>query len=126
MSRIHCKNTKPEEIVRKHLFSHGFIYRINDKRYPGKPDIVLPKYKTVIFANGCLWHHHGCERDGGYPKSSTEFWQDKIEKKVARDKQQYLELENARSKISIIWECQISASRIAETLQQLLSEINNH
>ena len=62
MSRIRSTNTKPEEIVRKYLFSHGFRYRKNDKRYPGKPDIVLPKYHTIIFVNGCFWHMHGCSR----------------------------------------------------------------
>lgn len=73
MSRIRSTNTKPEEIVRKYLFSKGFRYRKNDKRYPGKPDIVLPKYKTIVFVNGCFWHGHtGC-RYFVIPKTNTEF-----------------------------------------------------
>ena len=86
MSQIKSKDTKPEEIVRKYLFKQGFRYRKNDKRLPGKPDIVLPKYKTVIFVNGCFWHEHeGC-RYFVWPKSNTEFWKDKISKTVERDK----------------------------------------
>ena len=85
MSRIRSKNTKPEEIVRKHLFSLGFRYRKNDKRYPGTPDIVLPKYKTVIFINGCFWHGHSGCKYFVVPKSNTEFWQNKIAANIARD-----------------------------------------
>lgn len=78
MSRIRSKNTKPEELVRKFLFSQGFRYRKNDARLPGKPDIVLPKYKTVIFVNGCFWHgHEGC-RYFVRPKNNAEFWEEKI------------------------------------------------
>ena len=85
MSRIRSKNTKPEEIVRKHLFSLGFRYRKNDKRDPGTPDIVLPKYKTVIFINGCFWHGHSGCKYFVVPKSNTEFWQNKIAANIARD-----------------------------------------
>ena len=77
MSQIRGKNTKPEEIVRKYLFSQGFRYRKNDKRYPGTPDIVLPKYNTVIFVNGCFWHHHeGCKYFV-WPKDNADFWKEK-------------------------------------------------
>ena len=77
MSRIRGKDTKPEEIVRKYLFSQGFRYRKNDKRLPGKPDIVFPKYKTVIFVNGCFWHgHEGC-RYFVWPENNKEFWKEK-------------------------------------------------
>lgn len=89
MSRVKGKDTKPEEIVRKYLFSQGFRYRKNDKRLPGKPDIVLPKYKTVIFVNGCFWHkHEGCKYFV-WPKSNSEFWKEKIESNIVRDKKQY-------------------------------------
>lgn len=77
MSRIRSTNTKPEEIVRKYLFKHGFRYRKNDKRYPGKPDIVLPKYRTVIFVNGCFWHMHNCSRSR-LPRSNQEYWNPKL------------------------------------------------
>lgn len=85
MSQIKSKNTKPEEMVRKYLFSHGFRYRKNDKRLPGTPDIVLPKYRVVIFVNGCFWHGHNQCRYFVIPKSNTEFWVDKINKNIERD-----------------------------------------
>ena len=85
MSRIRGKDTKPEELVRKYLFSQGFRYRKNDARLPGKPDIVLPKYKTVIFANGCFWHgHEGCHYFV-WPKNNAEFWKKKIGSNIERD-----------------------------------------
>ncbi|MDF2523774.1 MAG: vsr, partial [Clostridiales bacterium] len=77
MSRIQSKNTKPEEIVRKYLFSKGLRYRKNDKRYPGHPDIVLPKYKTAVFVNGCFWHMHECNAFV-LPKSNTNYWLPKL------------------------------------------------
>ena len=86
MSQIHGKDTKPEELVRKFLFSQGFRYRKNDARLPGKPDIVLPKYKTVIFVNGCFWHkHEGCKYFV-WPKNNADFWKDKIEKTLLETK----------------------------------------
>ena len=86
MSRIRGKDTKPEELVRKYLFSQGFRYRKNDARLPGKPDIVLPKYKTVIFVNGCFWHaHEGCKYFV-WPKNNSDFWKKKIEGNILRDK----------------------------------------
>ena len=86
MSRIKGKDTKPEEIVRKYLFKQGFRYRKNDKKLPGKPDIVLPKYKTVIFVNGCFWHKHDGCKYFVWPKSNQDFWKEKIENTVERDK----------------------------------------
>ena len=77
MSKISSKDTKPEILVRKFLFSKGFRYRINVKTLPGKPDIVLPKYKTIIFVNGCFWHGHNCKK-GKLPSSNTDFWKEKI------------------------------------------------
>ena len=85
VSCIHGKDTKPEEIVRKYLFSKGFRYRKNDKKLPGSPDVVLPKYRTVIFVNGCFWHgHDGC-RYFIWPKNNAEFWHHKIETNIERD-----------------------------------------
>lgn len=86
MSRIRGKDTKPEEITRKYLFSQGFRYRKNVSSLPGKPDIVLPKYKTCVFVNGCFWHkHEGC-RYFVWPKSNVEFWKNKIEGNAKRDR----------------------------------------
>lgn len=84
MSKISSKDTKPEILVRKFLFSKGFRYRINVKTLPGKPDIVLPKYKTIIFVNGCFWHGHNCKK-GKLPSSNTDFWKEKISNNKSRD-----------------------------------------
>ena len=84
MSRIANKNTKPEEKFKKYLFSQGFRYRKNDKRYPGHPDIVLPKYRTIIFVNGCFWHMHDC-KEFVLPKSNLDYWLPKLEKNKQRD-----------------------------------------
>ena len=90
MSCIHGKDTKPEEIVRKYLFAHGFRYRKNDIRLPGKPDIVLPKYKPVIFVNGCFWHgHKGC-RYFVWPNNNAEFWKKKINDNILRDEKNHI------------------------------------
>ena len=123
MSRIKGKNTKPEETVRKYLFSQGFRYRKNDKRLPGKPDIVLPKYKTIIFVNGCFWHkHEGC-RYFAWPQNNAEFWIEKIESNVVRDKKQYEELQDAGWRVIIVWECELKKKRKSDTLERLVDEI---
>lgn len=123
MSCIKGKNTKPEEIVRKYLFSQGFRYRKNDKRYPGTPDIVLPKYKTAILINGCFWHgHQGC-RYFVVPKSNTEFWVNKIEKNKQRDNKKIEELRSLGWKVIVIWECQLKKDVINETMADLVKDI---
>jgi len=123
MSRIKGKNTKPEELVRKYLFSHGFRYRKNDKRYPGKPDIVLPKYKAVIFVNGCFWHkHEGC-RYFVWPHNNAEFWKEKIESNVARDQRDFRLLRKAGWHVIVIWECELRKNQVDQTLQKLNDSI---
>lgn len=123
MSRIRGKNTKPEEIVRKHLFSLGFRFRKNDKRYPGTPDIVLPKYKTVIFVNGCFWHgHNGCKYFV-IPKSNTEFWQAKIAANIARDDHKIAQLRSMNWNVITVWECELKPKQRAETLASLVQQI---
>ena len=123
MSRIRSKDTKPEEIVRKYLFSQGFRYRKNDSRYPGKPDIVLPKYRTVIFVNGCFWHkHEGCKYFV-WPKSNEEFWQKKIRSNIVRDEQNYRILEDLGWKIIVVWECQLKRKICDTTLKELVQKI---
>lgn len=107
MQRIRSKDTKPEEIVRKYLFAHGFRYRKNDARYPGKPDIVLPKYKTVIFVNGCFWHQHeGC-RYAAIPKTREEYWLPKLKRNKERDRAVVEQLHKSGWRVLIIWECEI-------------------
>lgn len=123
MSRIRSKNTKPEEIVRKHLFSLGFRYRKNDKRYPGTPDIVLPKYKTVIFINGCFWHGHSGCKYFVVPKSNTEFWQNKIAANIARDDKKIAQLLRMNWKVITVWECELKPKQRSETLTRLVQQI---
>lgn len=119
MSRIKCKDTKPEETVRKYLFSQGFRYRKNDKRLPGSPDIVLPKYKTVIFVNGCFWHkHEGCKYFV-WPRNNADFWKKKIESNVMRDIKNYQQLKDLGWKVFVIWECELKRDCRAETLEQI-------
>lgn len=124
MSRIRAKNTKPELLVRKYLFSKGFRYRINVKNLPGKPDIVLSKYQTVIFIHGCFWHgHEGC-RYFVIPKTRTEWWEEKIRKNKTRDRKVHEELRKRGWAVMTIWECQLKPGQRQETLEgiQLLLE----
>lgn len=123
MSRIRCKDTKPEELVRKYLFSKGFRYRKNDARLPGKPDIVLPKYETVIFVNGCFWHgHEGC-RYFVWPKSNAEFWKNKITQNIERDQKIHSQLKELGWHVIIIWDCELKPALRETSLARLASEI---
>ncbi len=126
MSRIRCKDTKPEELVRKYLFSQGFRYRKNDPRLPGKPDIVLPKYKTVIFVNGCFWHgHEGCKYFV-WPKNNAEFWKNKIYGNISRDSKNCSLLLAQGWKIITIWECQLKKDNLQQTLSTLAIELKSN
>jgi DNA mismatch endonuclease (patch repair protein) len=123
MSRIPSKNTKPEEAVRKYLFSQGFRYRKNVSTLPGKPDIVLPRYKTVVFINGCFWHaHQGCKWFVP-PKSNSVFWQNKFKYNMERDEQNYQKLYDLGWRVIIIWECEIRHGDAALRLEHLVAEI---
>lgn len=125
MSRIRGKNTRPEELVRRYLFAQGFRYRKNDARFPGKPDIVLPKYKTVIFVNGCFWHaHEGCKYFV-WPKSNVDFWKRKINGNIQRDLRNNQLLSEQGWNVIVIWECQLKKSTFDETLQHLVGQIKN-
>ncbi|MDN4028679.1 very short patch repair endonuclease [Chryseobacterium gambrini] len=108
MSKISSTETKPEILVRKYLFAQGFRFRKNDKRLPGKPDVVLPKYKTVIFIHGCFWHGHPECKKSKLPETRKEFWEKKISKNIIRDSDNYDELKNLGWNIVIIWECDIN------------------
>lgn len=124
MSRIKGKDTKPEETVRKYLFSQGFRYRKNDKKLPGTPDIVLPKYKTVIFVNGCFWHgHEGCKYFV-WPKSNAEFWHKKIRDNILRDQRKVQALDLLGWKVIVVWECKIKSDK-ENTLKNLIKEIKD-
>ncbi len=123
MSRIKSKNTKPEEMVRKYLFSQGFRYRKNDNRLPGTPDIVMPKYRTVIFINGCFWHGHKSCRYFVIPKSNTEFWTNKINKNIERDAINIEKLKDLGWSVITIWECELKKDKRENTLQALVNTI---
>ena len=107
MARVKSKNTKPEIFLRKHLWHKGFRYRVNYKNLPGSPDIYLPKYKTVIFVNGCFWHMHENCKYSSIPKSNYEFWKNKLEGNVERDKKNYAQLESMGIKVIVVWGCEI-------------------
>ena len=126
MSRIRSKDTKPEEVVRKYLFSRGFRYRKNDSRYPGKPDIVLPKYKTVIFVNGCFWHmHEGCKYFV-WPKNNAGFWKNKILGNVKRDERNLDELRKQGWHVIVVWECELKKDCCQLTLERIEKNIYTH
>ena len=119
MSRIRAKNTRPELIVRKYLFSRGFRYRLYNKRLPGKPDIIMRKYKTVVFVNGCFWHgHEGC-RFFRLPDTNPDFWRHKIELNQARDLRERVDLRNLGWHVIQIWECQLKPKEREGTLKAL-------
>jgi len=116
MSRIRNKDTNPEILVRKFLFTNGFRYRLNDKKLPGKPDIVLPKYKTVIFVNGCFWHGHENCKYFKLPATRTEWWKEKIEGNIKNDKKKHDQLCEAGYKVIVIWECEIKNKSIFDII----------
>lgn len=120
MSHIRSKNTKPEILVRKELFSRGFRYRINVSGLPGKPDIVLPKYRTVIFVNGCFWHGHSGCRYFVLPKTNPTFWEQKIRSNQQRDKDDKVILESMGWQVLTIWECQLKKDCIERTVSDIV------
>ncbi len=123
MSRIKGRKTKPEEIVAKYLFSQGFRYRRNVKKLPGTPDIVLKKYKTVIFVNGCFWHmHEGCKYFV-WPNDNSEFWKNKLLANKERDEKEKKEIEELGWKVIVVWECQLKKAERERTLNWLIKKI---
>ena len=124
MASVSGKDTKPEILVRRKLFSEGFRYRKNDSRYPGKPDIVIPKYNTIIFIHGCFWHgHKGCKHSE-LPTSNVDYWKTKISKNINRDKKNIVELQRQGWTVIVIWECEIETIDKRENrLNKLIGEI---
>lgn len=122
MSQIKGKNTKPEIIVRKHLFAEGFRYRLHDKSLPGNPDIILKKFKAVVFVNGCFWHgHHSCKYFK-IPKTRTEWWTEKINKNIDNDTIAMTRLKSLGWNVIIVWECDLK-NRTVETLDYLVKSL---
>ena len=123
MSRIRSKNTKPELLVRRYLFAKGFRFRLHDKKLPGKPDIVLPKYRTVIFIHGCFWHGHENCRYFVVPKTRTDWWLNKIGRNIATDTSATKKLRAAGWKIITVWECTLKKAALEGTLEELSHEL---
>ena len=126
MSRIRSKATKPEMAVRRWLWAHGYRYRLNVKSVPGKPDIVMRRYRTAIFVNGCFWHgHEGCSKFV-MPKSNTAFWQTKIARNRERDRQNYEVLLQNGWQVIVLWECQLQPKQLEHTMQQTALALNQN
>ncbi len=122
MSHIRSTNSKPEEMVRKFLFSKGLRYRKNVRKLPGCPDVVLKKYKTVIFVNGCFWHHHNCPRFV-WPASNTDYWHTKILRNEERDVENQKLLQQMGWRVLVIWECQLKRDKAEKSLEELYDEL---
>ena len=126
MSNVHHLNTKPELTLRNALWHHGFRYRINCKRLPGKPDIVLPKYHTVIFIHGCFWHgHKGCKYYT-VPKTNTDFWVAKVARNQERDQETWRQLEAKGWRVIIVWECELKKPNLEKTVDRVVAEIRRN
>lgn len=121
MSRIRSKNTKPEIIVRSMLHRMGLRFRLHDRKLPGTPDIVLPKYRTVIFVHGCFWHRHsGCVYTYS-PKSRVEFWEEKFQKNIYNDQENIRALIESGWQVKVIWECEIKdTDKLSKTMASFL------
>lgn len=126
MSMIRSKNTKPELIVRKYLFTNGFRYRIHNKNLPGNPDITLKKYKTVIFVNGCFWHGHNGNPCFKPPKSNQSYWNLKIQNNKNRDLKNYELLLSRGWNVIIIWECELKKEKLKQTLKSVISKLKHN
>lgn len=124
MSAIKSRDTKPELIVRHYLFACGFRYRVNDPRLPGHPDIVLPKYRTCIFVNGCFWHGHDC-RAGHTPKTNSGYWSEKIKKNQQRDIAEQKRLSEMGWHSIVVWECELTKKKRCQTLESLEYTLNH-
>lgn len=123
MSRIRSKDTKPEMLVRKFLHSQGFRYRLHVKDMPGKPDIVLPKYKIVIFIHGCFWHGHDNCQYYVIPKTRTEWWLNKISNNISKDRNSEDALIKAGWRLIKVWECELKKDKREENLNLVLEQI---
>ena len=124
MSRIKSTDTKPEIILRKKLYAQGYRYRINYKKLPGKPDIVLSKYRTVIFVHGCFWHGHESCKDAHLPKTNVAFWDKKINENINRDKKVVESLQQRGFNVLIVWECQLTPAKLSTTIANITTILN--
>jgi DNA mismatch endonuclease (patch repair protein) len=126
MSHIRSRNTKPEKLVRQWLWRHGYHYRLNVKSVPGKPDIVMRRYRTAIFVNGCFWHgHEGCDKFR-MPQTNVDFWEHKIHRNRERDQKDYQMLHDNGWQVIVVWECQLQPKLIEQTMLQVELLLNEH
>lgn len=123
MAAIHSADTKPEIVLRHELWRRGFRYRANDRRLPGSPDVVLPRYRTVVFVHGCFWHGHKDCKNYTVPKTNTEFWTAKVERNQARDQEVWRRLEAKGWSVIIVWECQLKKAVFEDTIFRVANEI---
>ena len=123
MSRIRGRDTLPEIVVRKALHAAGWRFRVCDKRFIGRPDVVIPKAKTIIDVRGCFWHRHGC-KNATMPKTNVEFWSDKWEKNVSRDLRNEESWAREGWNVLVVWECALEPKRRARTLSRILAKVN--
>lgn len=121
MAGIQGKNTKPELLVRKYLHGKGLRFRLHAKKLPGKPDLVFPKYKAVVFVHGCFWHRHSGCKYATTPSSREVFWENKLSENVARDSYQIAALVGLGWRVFVVWECELRESQ--KRLESLYSEI---
>lgn len=124
MAAIHSRDTKPEIVVRKYLWKMGFRYRLNLKKLPGHPDIVLKKYRTCIFVNGCFWHGHDCE-NFRKPKNNVDYWLQKILRNKERDKEEQRKLAEMGWHVIVVWECELKKEKRDKTLESLAYTLNH-
>lgn len=125
MSKIRGKNTKPEMILRSQLFKQGFRFRVHQKDLPGKPDIVLPKYKTIIFVHGCFWHYHKDCREGRIPSTNSKFWKEKLQRNISKGEANIKTLKKEKWKVFVVWECEIE-KQLKRTMRKLTNRIKKN
>ena len=123
MSQVHSKNTTPERAVRRELWRRGYRYRLNDRKLPGSPDLVLPKYRAVIFINGCFWHgHRGCTKYT-VPKTNEQFWREKVARNIARDELNAQRLDTLAWTVITVWECELSKKNLDATIARIEADL---
>lgn len=124
MAKVRSKDTKPEKIVRSFLHSRGFRYRLHDRRLPGKPDLVFPSRRTVVFVHGCFWHGHESCRRATMPSTRVEFWRRKILGNRDRDARQRQSLEASGWRVLVVWECEINEARLSQLAREIALDLS--
>lgn len=124
MAKIPNKDTKPELVMRKALFKRGLRYRLHVRQLPGKPDLSFPRYRAVIFINGCFWHWHGC-KNTRFPSDNAEYWHAKINRNRQRDQENYEKLLRDNWRILVVWECALTKTQLGATVNKVLNWIKS-